>query len=403
MVTGPRRITILGSTGSIGDSTIDLIERDAAAYDVVALTANSNWAKLAEQARRLKPAIVAVADPGAYADLKVALAGTGVKVVAGAEGVCEAADAASDWVMAAIVGAAGLKPTLTAVARGTVIALANKECLVSAGSVFTDAVTRHKATLLPVDSEHNAIFQVFDFDQKEKVRKVILTASGGPFRTWSTAEMREATPKQAVAHPKWSMGAKISVDSATMMNKGLEMIEAAYLFGVDADRIDVLVHPESIIHSLVEYADGSSLAQLGAPDMRTPIAVAFAWPDRVAWPAPRLDLGQLGRLTFEPPDAARFPALDLAQQALKAGGPAPGLLNAANEVAVEAFLDRRIGYLDIAAIVSETLDRAGAEHLGDDMADRMPDDILEQARRIDRTGRRLADAAIEVRRARGAA
>jgi 1-deoxy-D-xylulose-5-phosphate reductoisomerase len=199
------------------------------------------------------------------------------------------------------------------------------------------------------------------------------------------------------------MGRKISVDSATMMNKGLEMIEAAYLFGVDADRIDVLVHPESIIHSLVEYADGSSLAQLGAPDMRTPIAVAFAWPDRVAWPAPRLDLGQLGRLTFEPPDMERFPALDLARQALKAGGPAPGLLNAANEVAVEAFLDRRIGYLDIAAIVSETLDRAGAEHLGDDMADRMPDDILEQARRVDRAGRRLADAAIEARRARGAA
>ena len=383
MVTGPRRITILGSTGSIGDSTIDLIERDAAAYDVVALTANSNWAKLAEQARRLKPAIVAVADPGAYADLKADLAGTGVKVVAGAEGVCEAADAASDWVMAAIVGAAGLKPTLTAVARGTVIALANKECLVSAGSVFTDAVTRHKATLLPVDSEHNAIFQVFDFDQKEKVRKVILTASGGPFRTWSTAEMREATPKQAVAHPKWSMGAKISVDSATMMNKGLEVIEAHHLFGLPSEGIDIVVHPQSVIHSMVEYCDGSVLAQLGTPDMRTPIAFALGWPKRLNAPATLLNFADIASLTFEQPDDVRFPALRLARRALQAGGSAPTILNAANEVAVARFLAGEVGFLDIAAIVEHTLDRVAAQSLNS----------LDDVMAIDGEARRFAKAA----------
>jgi 1-deoxy-D-xylulose-5-phosphate reductoisomerase len=383
MVSGPRRITILGSTGSIGDSTIDLIERDAAAYDVVALTANSKWAKLAAQAKRLKPAIVAVADHGAYAGLKAALAGTGVKVVAGAEGVCEAADAASDWVMAAIVGAAGLKPTLTAVARGTVIALANKECLVSAGSVFTDAVARHKATLLPVDSEHNAIFQVFDFDQKEKVRKVILTASGGPFRTWSTAEMREATPKQAVAHPKWSMGAKISVDSATMMNKGLEVIEAHHLFGLPSEGIDIVVHPQSVIHSMVEYCDGSVLAQLGTPDMRTPIAFALGWPQRLNAPATRLNLADIASLTFEQPDDVRFPALRLARRALQAGGSAPTILNAANEVAVARFLAGEVGFLDIAAIVEHTLDRVAAQSLNS----------LDDVMAIDGEARRVAKAA----------
>jgi len=383
MVAAPRRITILGSTGSIGDSTIDLIDRDANAYDVVALTANGNWAKLAEQAKRLKPAIVAVADHGAYADLKAALAGTGVKVVAGPEGVCEAADAPSDWVMAAIVGAAGLKPTLTAVARGTVIALANKECLVSAGSVFTDAVTRHKATLLPVDSEHNAIFQVFDFDQKEKVRKVILTASGGPFRTWSTAEMREATPKQAVAHPKWSMGAKISVDSATMMNKGLEVIEAHHLFGLPSQGIDIVVHPQSVIHSMVEYCDGSVLAQLGTPDMRTPIAFALGWPKRLNAPATRLNLADIASLTFEQPDDVRFPALRLARRALQAGGSAPTILNAANEVAVARFLAGEVGFLDIAAIVEHTLDRVAAQSLNS----------LDDVMAIDGEARRIAKAA----------
>ncbi len=378
-----RRVTILGSTGSIGDSTIDLIERNPDAYEVAALTANGNWAKLADQAKRLKPAVVAVADPSCYPDLKAALAGTSVHVAAGPEGVCEAAAVPSDWVMAAIVGAAGLKPTLTAVARGAVIALANKECLVSAGTVFTDAVARHKATLLPVDSEHNAIFQVFDFDQKRHIRKIILTASGGPFRTWSTPEMREATPKQAVAHPNWSMGAKISVDSATMMNKGLEVIEAHHLFNLPSDQIDVLVHPQSVIHSMVEYCDGSVLAQLGTPDMRTPIAYALGWPNRIDAPTTRLNLGQFGSLTFEQPDEVRFPALRLARRALQSGGSAPTILNAANEVAVARFLAGDVGFLDIAAIVEHAMDRVASQPLNS----------LEDVMAIDGEARRVARAA----------
>ncbi|MGE3475236.1 MAG: 1-deoxy-D-xylulose-5-phosphate reductoisomerase [Rhodospirillaceae bacterium] len=378
-----KRVTILGSTGSIGDSTVDLIDRNPDAYDVVALTANGNWQKLAAQAKRLKPAIVAVADPAAHADLKAALAGTGIRVAAGPEGVCEAAAEASDWVMAAIVGAAGLKPTLTAVARGATIALANKECLVSAGAVFMEAVTRHKVTLLPVDSEHNAIFQVFDFEQKEKIRKIILTASGGPFRAWSSAQMRDATPKQAVAHPNWSMGAKISVDSATMMNKGLEVIEAHYLFSLPNDRIDVLVHPQSVIHSMVEYCDGSVLAQLGSPDMRTPIAYALGWPKRLDAPTTRLNLAALGALTFEQPDEIRFPALRLARRALQSGGSAPTILNAANEVAVARFLAGDVGFLDIAAIVEHTMDRVAHQSLA----------TLEDVMAVDAEARRVAQAA----------
>lgn len=378
-----KRVTILGSTGSIGDSTVDLIDRNPDAYDVVALTANGNWQKLAAQAKRLKPAVVALADPAAHADLKAALAGTGVRVVAGPEGVCEAAAEASDWVMAAIVGAAGLKPTLTAVARGATIALANKECLVSAGTVFMDAVTRHKVTLLPVDSEHNAIFQVFDFAQREKIRKIILTASGGPFRAWSAGEMRGATPKQAVAHPNWSMGAKISVDSATMMNKGLEVIEAHYLFSLPNDRIDVLVHPQSVIHSMVEYCDGSVLAQLGSPDMRTPIAYALGWPKRLDAPTTRLNLAALGSLTFEQPDEIRFPALRLARRALQSGGSAPTILNAANEVAVARFLAGDVGFLDIAAIVEHTMDRVAHQSLTS----------LEDVMAVDAEARRVAQAA----------
>ncbi len=378
-----KRVTILGSTGSIGDSTVDLIDRNPDAYDVVALTANGNWQKLAAQAKRLKPAIVAVADPAAHADLKAALAGTGIRVAAGPEGVCEAAAEASDWVMAAIVGAAGLKPTLTAVARGATIALANKECLVSAGAVFMEAVTRHKVTLLPVDSEHNAIFQVFDFEQKEKIRKIILTASGGPFRAWSSAQMQDATPKQAVAHPNWSMGAKISVDSATMMNKGLEVIEAHYLFSLPNDRIDVLVHPQSVIHSMVEYCDGSVLAQLGSPDMRTPIAYALGWPKRLDAPTTRLNLAALGALTFEQPDEIRFPALRLARRALQSGGSAPTILNAANEVAVARFLAGDVGFLDIAAIVEHTMDRVAHQSLA----------TLEDVMAVDAEARRVAQAA----------
>jgi len=261
------------------------------------------------------------------------------------------------------VGAAGLRPTLEAVKRGVVVALANKECLVSAGTLFMDAVTAHGATLLPVDSEHNAIFQVFDFNQKNRIQKIILTASGGPFRTWSAAAMEAVTPEQAVAHPNWSMGAKISVDSATMMNKGLEVIEAHHLFGMVSADIDILVHPQSVVHSLVEYEDGSVLAQLGSPDMRTPIAYTLGWPDRIRAPSPRLDLASLGKLEFEAPDMGRFPALRLARSALQTGGSAPTILNAANEVAVARFLDGRAGFLDIAAIVEHTLSRMPLQQL----------------------------------------
>ena len=398
-----RTVSVLGSTGSVGVSTLDLLASIGRPVRIRALTGGRNAALLAEQARAWRPEVAVIADPAAAPELRERLAGTGIAVEAGEASVVAAAALPVDWVMSSIVGFAGLAPTLAAVDAGAVVALANKESLVCAGPALLRRARMAGGAVIPVDSEHSAIFQALDPRHAASVARLVLTASGGPFRTWSAERMAAATPEEAVAHPNWDMGRKISVDSATMMNKGLEMIEAAFLFGVEADRIDVVVHPESILHSLVEYADGSSLAQMGAPDMRTPIAVAFAWPDRVAWPAPRLDLGQLGRLTFEPPDPTRFPALDLARQALRAGGAAPGLLNAANEVAVEAFLDRRIGYLDIAAIVSETLAKAGSEHLGDDMLDQRPDDILERARRVDREGRRLAAAAVVARGARGAA
>ena len=390
MVIQPKRIAILGSTGSIGDSTIDLIERNPGAYKVVALTANSNWAKLAEQAKRLRPEMVALADPAGYAALKEALAGTNIGVAAGPEALCEAASLPSDWVMAAIVGAAGLKPTLAAVERGAIVGLANKECLVCAGTQFMAAVREKGATLLPVDSEHNAIFQVFDFEQKDKIRKIILTASGGPFRTWSLKDMAGVTPAQAVAHPNWSMGAKISVDSATMMNKGLEVIEAHHLFGLNNDRIDILVHPQSVVHSMVEYADGSTLAQLGTPDMRTPIAYALGWPKRETAPTGRLDLANIGALTFEAPDPVRFPALRLARAALQTGGAAPTILNAANEVAVARFLAGDIGFLDIAAIVEHTITKLPHQ------APSTIDDVMAvdgEARRVAAAVKRLSTAA----------
>jgi len=376
----PRRIAILGSTGSIGDSTIDLIGRNPGAYDVVALTANGNWQKLAKQTKVLKPEFVALGDADKYQDLKQELAGTGIRVAAGEEGLCEAASLSSDWVMAAIVGAAGLKPTLEAVKRGVVVALANKECLVSAGTLFMDAVSDCGATLLPVDSEHNAIFQVFDFKQKNKIRRVILTASGGPFRTLSSEEMQNVTPAQAVAHPNWSMGAKISVDSATMMNKGLEVIEAHHLFGMVSEQIDILVHPQSVVHSLLEYDDGSVLAQLGTPDMRTPIAYTLGWPDRIETPSARLDLAALGSLLFEAPDPERFPALRLARSALQTGGAAPTILNAANEVAVARFLAGKAGFLDIAAIVEQTLGRMSLQPLT----------TLEEVMAVDAEARKIA-------------
>ena len=385
-----RRITILGSTGSIGESTIDLVMRNRDQIQVVALTAHSNWEKLATQAKTLRPEMVALGDVSGHGALKAALAGTGIIVEAGEEAICEAARRPTDWVMAAIVGAAGLKPTLAAVEQGAVIALANKECLVSAGEVFMAAVKRHGATLLPVDSEHNAIFQVFDFDQREKVTRIILTASGGPFRTKSTAEMRSMTPAQAIAHPNWSMGAKISVDSASMMNKGLEVIEAFHLFAVPLERIEVLVHPQSVIHSMVEYADGSVLAQLGTPDMRTPIAYCLGWPKRLNAPAERLNLAKLKSLTFEAPDLQRFPALRLAREALEAGGAAPTILNAANEVAVARFLAGDIGFLEIAAIVEHTLGRMSQPQL------HTLDDILavdEEARGVAGAAKNLSIAA----------
>jgi len=327
-------------------------------FEVEALTGGANIAKLAEQARRWKPRLAVTADPNRLDDLRDALAGTGIEVAAGEGAVVEAATRPTDWIMASIVGAAGLKSAWAAADTGAILALANKESLVCCGAALIDRVGRAGGRLIPVDSEHSAIFQVFPAEAPEQVSKLVLTASGGPFRQTPREQMTAITPEQAVAHPNWSMGAKISVDSATMANKGLEMIEAAYLFAMTAEKIDVVVHPESIIHSLVEYVDGSTLAQMGPPDMRTPIACALAWPARIAWPAPKLDLAALGRLTFEAPDLARFPALELARQALKTGGAAPAVFNAANEVAAFAFLDRKLGFLNIAAVVAETLERA---------------------------------------------
>jgi 1-deoxy-D-xylulose-5-phosphate reductoisomerase len=351
-----RSVTILGSTGSIGKNTVELIEARPDLYCVEALVANSSVELLAAQARRLKPKMAVVADPAAGPALRQALDGSGIATAAGPEAVVAAAERPAEWVMAAIVGAAGLAPTLAAVRRGAVVALANKECLVCAGSLMIAEVARAGATLLPVDSEHSAIFQVFDFSQVDTVEKIVLTASGGPFRSVSREAMAAMTPQQAVAHPNWSMGAKISVDSATMMNKGLELIEAHHLFAIPEDRIDIVVHPQSVIHSLVAYVDGSVLAQLGSPDMRTPIAYALGWPRRIPAPSPRLDLAAVANLTFEAPDPERFPALRLARLALQTGKSAPTVLNAANEVAVAAFLAGRIGFLDIAATVERTLE-----------------------------------------------
>lgn len=352
----PKRVTILGATGSVGRSTLGLIDENPDAFAVEALTANRAVDMLAANARRLRAKLAVVADPAAYAALRAALSGTGIEVAAGAEAVAEAAERPADLVMAAIVGAAGLHPTLAACRSGAVVAFANKECLVCAGPLMLAELGRHGTRLLPVDSEHSAIFQVFDAARPETVARIILTASGGPFRTWPRARMAGVSPQQAVAHPIWAMGAKISVDSATMMNKGLEIIEAHFLFNMPEPRIDVVVHPQSVIHSLVEYHDGSTLAQLGTPDMRTPIAVALAWPSRMPVAGPRFDLAEIGQLTFEPADPERFPALALARRALQTGGDAPTILNAANEVAVAGFLAGRIGFLDIERVVEGALD-----------------------------------------------
>jgi 1-deoxy-D-xylulose-5-phosphate reductoisomerase len=348
-------VTILGSTGSVGQSTVDLISRDPDAYRIEALVAATSVELLADQARRLHARLAVVADPTCYRALKAALAGTSIEAAAGSEAVSEAAARPAEWVMAAVVGFAGLSPTLVAARRGAMVALANKEALVCAGRLLMDAVETSNGVLLPVDSEHNAIFQVFDPRQRHAVDRLILTASGGPFRNWSLADMADATPEQAVAHPNWSMGDKISVDSATMMNKGLELIEAHLLFGLPAEQVEIIVHPQSVIHSMVAYRDGSVLAQLGAPDMRVPISHALGWPSRIDSPAARLDFANLSALTFERPDSGRFPSLRLAREAQMIGGLAPIVMNAANETAVAAFLAGRIGFLDIARVVEDVM------------------------------------------------
>ena len=383
MSAGParhRRVTVLGSTGSIGCNTAELLVADRASYAVEALVASRNAPRLAEQAKALGAKFAVVADESQYGALKDALAGSGVEAAAGTAAVVEAASRPADWVMAAIVGAAGLAPTLAAVRRGAIVALANKEVLVCAGELVTKEAETHGARLLPVDSEHNAIFQVFQSEQRRAIEKIVLTASGGPFRKVSLEAMAAATPAQAVAHPNWRMGAKISVDSATMMNKGLEVIEAHHLFALPSERLDIVVHPQSVVHGLVYYSDGSVLAQLGSPDMRTPIANALGWPDRIPAPSPRLDLAKLAQLTFEAPDPARFPALRVARAALLAGGGAPTVLNAANEVAVAAFLDEQIGFLDIAATVERTLERMPGRRI----------DALDDVYALDREARATA-------------
>ncbi|HYX47457.1 MAG TPA: 1-deoxy-D-xylulose-5-phosphate reductoisomerase [Sphingomicrobium sp.] len=353
-----RKLAILGATGSIGKSTLDLAERNRDQFEVVTVTAATNVQGLADIARRTDAKLAVIADETRLDELRAALADTNCRAAAGEAALIEAAAGEAELMIAAIVGCAGLKPVMAAVDAGKTVALANKEALVTAGKLMTRAAEESGATLLPVDSEHNAIFQCLAGASIEDVSRIILTASGGPFRTASVDFIAAATPEQAVAHPNWSMGAKISVDSATMMNKGLELIEARYLFGLPSSRIDVLIHPQSVVHSLVEFVDGSMLAQLGSPDMRIPIAFALAWPERMETPAARLDLAAIGRLDFEAPDLARFPALRLARAALEAGGAAAAVLNAANEVAVAGFLSGRLRFPEIVEFVERALDAA---------------------------------------------
>ena len=379
-----RTVVILGATGSVGRSTLDLVERNPDRYDVLAVTAHRDAEGLAAAARRVRACSAVIADESRLEALRAALAGSGIDAAGGEEAVVEAAATGADWTMAAIVGTAGLRPAMAAIRQGNILALANKESLVSAGSVMMRAAEESGARILPVDSEHNAVFQCLDRSGRPTVRRIILTASGGPFLRKSLAEMREATPAEAVAHPNWSMGAKISVDSATLMNKGLELIEAHHLFGIGEEALDVMVHPQSIVHSLVEYVDGSVLAQLGPADMRVPIAYALAWPDRIETPV-RLDLTAIGALHFEPPDVERFPALGLAREALRIGGAKPAILNAANEIAVAAFLDGHIGFLDIVQVTGELMEKY------DPPAAYGLDDVFE----IDRRARALACEIVE--------
>ncbi|HKM64891.1 MAG TPA: 1-deoxy-D-xylulose-5-phosphate reductoisomerase [Acidisphaera sp.] len=376
-----KSVTVLGSTGSVGTQTVDLLAASPERFAVRALVGGRNATLLAEQARTLRAQHAVIFDATQEAALAEALAGSGITTGAGPEAVVAAAALEADWTMAAITGAAGLAPTLAAIRRGAAVALANKEALVCAGAVMLNAVAASGATLLPVDSEHNAIFQALADGNRDAVEKIVLTASGGPFRSATLEELAAATPESARRHPVWSMGAKISIDSATMMNKGLELIEAARLFGLHETEIDVLIHPQSVVHGLVYFRDGSVLAQLGSPDMRIPIAHTLAWPQRLPTAAPRLDLAERGRLDFEKPDEQRFPALRLARDALRAGAAAPTILSAANEVAVDAFMARRIGFLDIAATVARVLDALGAPPLA----------TLDDVVAIDAEARRLAE------------
>jgi 1-deoxy-D-xylulose-5-phosphate reductoisomerase len=380
----PRTVTLLGATGSIGSSTVDLLRQDPELYRVEAVTAHRNAAALAKLARELGARFAAIADQALYGELKAELSGSGIEAGAGAAAVVEAAQRPADWVMAAITGATSLKPTLAAAERGAHVALANKECLVCAGALFMRRAAAAGATVLPVDSEHNAIFQALGAGRREDVRRIVLTASGGPFRTWSIDAIRKVTVEQALKHPTWTMGPKITVDSATLMNKGLELIEAHHLFALGPEALDVVVHPQSVIHGLVEFRDGSVVAQLGSPDMRIPIAHCLAWPVRMGTPAARLDLARIATLTFEEPDMTRFPALALARRALAAGKGAPTVLNAANEIAVREFIDRRLGFAGIPALVEATLEAAEREGA---MAE--PQSV-EDAVAIDDNARRIA-------------
>ncbi|MBB36680.1 MAG: 1-deoxy-D-xylulose-5-phosphate reductoisomerase [Hirschia sp.] len=382
----PKRISVLGATGSIGDSTLSILTEEGAndRFKVVALTANSNVKKLAEAAIRTQAELAVIADETLFDDLKRALQGTATEVAAGQQAIDEAAAIPADTIVSAIMGAAALAPTLQAVRQGANVALANKESLVCAGELLLKESETHGATLLPVDSEHNAIFQVLD--RRERVEKLILTASGGPFRTLDIEDMIYVSPDQALAHPNWTMGAKISIDSATMMNKGLELIEAAYLFRMDERNIDVLIHPQSIIHSMVCYDDGSVLAQLGMPDMKTPISYAIAWPHRMPVPGvERLDLAKLATLSFEAHDPVRFPAINLARDAFRAGGVVPCVMNAANEIAVESFLRREIGFLSIVELNRQVMD-AFMSQSGASNAPSSFEDVFE----IDRAARQVA-------------
>jgi 1-deoxy-D-xylulose-5-phosphate reductoisomerase len=382
--TRPKRITILGATGSIGASTLAVIGAQPGHYAVEAVTANSNAAKLAKVARASRARLAAIADPAAYAALKEALAGSGIEAAAGPAAVVDAARRPADLVVAAIVGAAGLAPSFAALAAGTPLALANKECLVSAGDLFVRTARARGVPILPVDSEHNAIFQILDGRDSETVERIVITASGGPFRDWTAERMAAATPAEALAHPTWSMGPKITIDSATLMNKGLELVEAHHLFDVGSDRLEVLIHPQSIVHGLVAFCDGAVIAALGPADMRGPIAHCLSWPERVQNSVTRLDLAKMPALSFAAPDAIRFPALAVARAALAQGTRATNIMSAANEIAVEAFLGGSIGFLEIASIVNETLSRAGVHLSSAPLAD------IEEAIDLDRTGRRLA-------------